>query len=137
MLPLYSLIFLMLIAALCILAIPFVWNNNKLLFSKSYLFTALFMSLLSLGLYQFSGNKIALQYWLTQGAQHYQLLDTFEQLGGVDGAIVRIEAKLQSNPNDAQGWLILGKLYLSKHEDVKAQQAFDRARVIENAREIK
>lgn len=124
MFSLYGWLILILLVALSLLAIPFIKNRSF----KGYILSASIMTLFGLGIYQFSGNKTGLYLWMTQGKQHYQLLQEFEQLGGVDGAIAQIESKLAKNPQDAQGWTILGKLYLSKNEEAKAQAAFAKAR---------
>lgn len=127
MLSLYAWLFLMLLVGLGLLAIPFIKNRSL----KGYIVSASLMTLLGFLIYQFSGNKAGLYLWMTQGKQHYQLLETFEQLGGIDGAIAQIENKLAKNPQDAQGWAILGKLYLSKNEEAKAQAAFAKAKKLE------
>jgi cytochrome c-type biogenesis protein CcmH/NrfG len=124
MFSLYAWLILMLLVALGLLAIPFIKNRSR----KGYIVSASLIALLGLAIYQFTGNKTALYLWMTQGKQHYQLLETFEQLGGIDGAIAQIESKLAKNPQDAQGWYILGKLYLSKNEEAKAQAAFAKSR---------
>ncbi|MHB1948735.1 MAG: hypothetical protein ACYCQI_11560 [Gammaproteobacteria bacterium] len=91
MFSLYAWLFLMLVVALGLLAIPFIKNHSR----KGYAISASLMTILGLGIYQFSGSKSALYLWMTQGAQHYQLLEKFEQLGGIDGAIAQIESKLK------------------------------------------
>jgi cytochrome c-type biogenesis protein CcmH/NrfG len=83
---------------------------------------------MSLLLYQFTGDKIALSDWLAEGKQHYKLLEQFEALGGIDGAINKITQRLKANPDDKQGWLILGKLYQAKHNEMAAEVAFAQAR---------
>ena len=129
MLTLYGLLLLMLILALALLSLPFMkhrFENFKIFF-----ILMLLMTLFTFALYQFSGNKSALYLWLTHGKEHYQLLEKFDQLGGVDGAIARVKNKLNVTPNDAQGWFILGKLYLSKQDDSDALDAFTKAHELE------
>lgn len=130
MIILYGLILMMLIGALGLLAVPFI--HTKMLCSRSYLLLALFTIALTLGIYQISGDKTALRAWFTQGQAHYQLLTQFDALGGIDGMIKHIEAKLKDNPNDAQGWLILAKLYAAKHEDAAAKRAYQRAEKLQS-----
>lgn len=122
---LYGLLLLMLLIALVIIAVPFVTKKPMRL--GGYLIIVLLTFLFAFGFYQFSGNKQALYQWLTVGRQHYKLLETFNKLGGVDGAISRITAKLIQEPNDAEGWFILGKLYLSKEDTIRAEAAFSKA----------
>lgn len=126
MFTLYCLIMLMLFTALALIAVPFIKNRSW----KKFLLAATLTSIFALSLYQFSGDKSALHLWFANGKQHYQLMETFEQLGGIDGAIARIESRLENNPTDAQGWFILGKLYLSKQDNTKAKSAFDKAHAL-------
>src|SRR6478672_5768912 len=55
-----------------------------------------------------------LRWWQTQGKAHYQLLQQVENLGGIDGMIAQVEKRVVETPDNAEGWLILGKLYLAK-----------------------
>lgn len=122
---LYSLLFVMVLAALALLAVPFV--TNKTFFSKRFIIASLFILCFSFGVYQLSGNKIGLKFWLTQGKERYRLLSQFDELGGIDGAIKRVQEKLISNPNDAQGWFILAKLYEAKPDKIAAKKALAKA----------
>jgi cytochrome c-type biogenesis protein CcmH/NrfG len=119
----YSLQIGMLLVTLALLLIPFRSSSVK-----NYILVALFAVLFSVGIYQFTTDKDALNGWLTHGQEHYQLLEKFNALGGVDGAITRVKAKLAANPNDKEGWMILGKLYLSKQDIAAANAAFAKAR---------
>ena len=122
---LYCFLTFMLIAALCLVVLPFI--KNKAIFSKSFFITFLFALLFSLGMYQFFGDKDALKQWYTQGEQHYQLQLQFNALGGIDGLITRVKKKIQANPLDTQGWFILGKLYLMKPDYPSARTALRKA----------
>jgi cytochrome c-type biogenesis protein CcmH/NrfG len=64
------------------------------------------------------------------GQAHYQLLEQFSELGGIEGAIHRIQEKLIANPNDVEGWLLLGKLYLSKQDTKRAEAALQKAHTL-------
>lgn len=121
-----GLLILMLLVAIAFIALPFA--KHRQIFSKKFLASTSLVVLLAVGLYFLLGDYRGLSQWMSQGREHYQLMATFESLGGVDGAISRIENRLLENPNDAKGWFILGKLYLSKHEDAKAKAAFENAR---------
>ncbi|MEO8402750.1 MAG: hypothetical protein ABI597_13345 [Gammaproteobacteria bacterium] len=125
---LYSSILLMLLAALSLLALPFI--AIKQLFSWRFLFTGLFTILFSLSLYHFSGNHAALTEWILQGKKHYQLQTEVKQLGGIDGIIAHIKQKLQSHPDDAQGWFILGKLYFAQGDYNAAKAALYKAHLL-------
>lgn len=129
MLKLYTLLIIILVLAVAVLSIPFIVHRP---FNwRGYLATALFTVLFSLGLYQFSGGHRALEHWFFQGQEHYQLQEQFNDLGGVDGIIERIEKKLEANPSDAQGWFILGKLYMAKQDYGSATAALKNAHDLE------
>lgn len=123
---LYSLLILMLLCALALLAVPFV--ANKSFISRSFLIITLLTIAFSGLLYRTTFNPEALNQWFTTGAKHYQLAEKLDQLGGIDGVIVRIKKKLEDNPEDATGWIILGKLYLAQHNYNDAKIALQKAR---------
>lgn len=125
MVSFYFLLSLMLVSAVGLLAIPFI--KNRAVFSKSFFAVTILIILSSLGLYYFLSDKQALKLWLTQGKQHYQLLLKVDELGGIDNIIERINKKLAANPQDAQGWFILGKLYFAKQDFASALTALTKA----------
>ncbi len=122
---LYSLLVLMLMTGIGLLSIPFI--TTQTVSSKYFLFSTLFVTLFSLGLYQWSSNQPALKQWLTQGKAHYQLQQEINQLGGFAGMIHRIKTKLANNPDDAEGWFILGKLYFADQDYDEAKKALGKA----------
>ncbi len=123
MIKLYSLLLIMALGALLILAAPY----RKNIFSKYFLLLSLFVIGFSFSFYYFSANITALNAWLTSGKQHYQLLETIKDLGGIDVIIASVKKKLAANPQDAQGWFILGKLYFAMHDYENATTALQRA----------
>lgn len=129
MYTLYSLQVLMLLSALSMLALPLIitHDGNRFIIARNFLILSLLIAVCTFTLYRLSGNHTALQQWLEHGKQHYQLQIQLDQLGGVDGIIERIKKKLAANPQDAQGWLILGKLYLAKHDQAKAKAVLTKA----------
>lgn len=122
---LYGLLSLMLFSSLCLLAIPFI--RTQTILSMRFLFSSIFVIVFSLGIYSFSQNHSDLKQWLTQGEKHYQLQVQVKQLGGFAGIIERIKKKLATNPNDAEGWFILGKLYFANRQYKEAKDALDQA----------
>lgn len=52
--------------------------------------------------------------------------------GGIDmdQAVAGLAAKLEKNPNDAQGWALLGRAYQSMQKPQQAMDAFKRARAL-------
>lgn len=128
MLTLFASLFVLLMMALVLLFIPY----RRSAAQKNFYWVAVVMTLVALMIYQSIGDKVALGYWLTQGKQHYQLQEQFIALGGLEGAIHRIEETLQKHPEDSQGWTILGKLYLAKQDKKAAKAAFERAGLAKN-----
>ena len=126
---LYSLLILMLLSALALLALPFF--VNKKLFSRYFLMTALFIIVCATGLHYVLEDDTALQQWLTHGKQHYNLQEEVAKLGGIDNIIEQIKQKLAANPDDAEGWFILGKLYLANHQYTEAKKALIKAKQLQ------
>lgn len=125
MMLLYSLLFLMLFIAIVLLAVPLLKNKNYSW--KSFTVVSVAVVLFSVGLYSLTDNHTALEEWLLHGKEHYQLLVQYQELGGLDGIIKRVNAKVKANPNDAEGWYILGKLYLMKQNFPAAKKALEKA----------
>lgn len=48
------------------------------------------------------------------------------KLPSVDQMVVKLEQKLEANPEDADGWYLLGRTYMSMQQFDKAVNAFDR-----------
>lgn len=105
---LYLLIFLMIIIA-CAFII------KKPVMTKSVILPIIFITVFSLGLYQFVGNP--------QGYRSYLYLSKINQL------ITEIQAHLQVDPTSREGWYLLGKLYLSQNRIQDANAAFARASI--------
>jgi len=128
MLLLYSALALLLFCGIGLLTIPFIQTSSAL--GKSFFAFLIFFILFSLTLYLTTNHQPALKQWLTQGKQHYQLQEQVERLGGFAGMIRRIKQKLAANPNDAEGWFILGKLYLADGEYNLAEEALKKAKIL-------
>lgn len=124
MLMLYFLLFCMLLIALGLIAVALRPVSLRFI-TVSVLFL-----LSALGIYYLI-QPAGLKNWLGGGAEHYQLLVQFQQLGGVKGAIASITARLTNDPENVEGWLLLGKLYLADHNDAAAEAAFARARALQ------
>jgi cytochrome c-type biogenesis protein CcmH len=54
-----------------------------------------------------------------------------EQIPDLEAAIVRLEERLQREPNDARGWLMLGRTYMTLERYNEAAAAFARAHVLD------
>lgn len=113
----------MLLAALSLIAVPFIYCQHSLL-SRNYFIVGLIFVSLAVCMYEYSSDRNGLAAWFAGGKEHYQLLEKFTAMGGVDGAIASIRQQLTTNPNDSDGWFILGKLYLGKSNVIAAHDAF-------------
>ncbi|MES2219154.1 MAG: hypothetical protein V4501_12185 [Pseudomonadota bacterium] len=131
MLLLFSLQALMAGVALLLLATPFVRSQQTLL-AKNYVLIALATLLLSGLIYGLLRDGPGLNAWFAGGKEHYQLLETFNKLGGVDGAIMTLQKYLMAHPHDPKAWNILGKLYLTRQDEANAKLAFDQAQSLQH-----
>jgi cytochrome c-type biogenesis protein CcmH len=131
MISIFIAIVVMLLIAIALLAIALRTSPH---FSYGRFFAlAFFIALTSLGLYSISGNKYDLDAWLTQGKNHYALMQQMQDLGGIDGMIAKVKDRLAENPDDAQGWMILGKLYQVKQDTTQANIAFSKAKMLQQS----
>lgn len=123
---LFVLFMLLLVSAFCLLFLPPLRAHCHLLCREHIILSMLTMAF-TFSFYLLSSHPFVLNQWLKYGQPHYQLLMEYEQLGGINGIIFKIKRRLAKNPNDRQGWLILGKLYKYKHDNKAAEKAFQRA----------
>lgn len=123
---------LLLFCSIGLLTLPFIKTSSPL--GKGFFLLVLFFSLFSLTLYFQTSHPFELKQWLTQGKQHYELQQTVEQLGGIKGMIQRIEQKLVANPNDAEGWSILAKLYFADGQFIAAKKAQEKAEILHKSK---
>ncbi len=57
-------------------------------------------------------------------ASRIDLVEMADRMAAIDDAVATLEARLQSNPDDPEGWMMLGRTYLTMERYVDAQQAF-------------
>lgn len=107
--PHYYILYLLIILMIMI-ACAFVIKKP---INKSVVLSIIFISLFSLGLYQFVGNP--------EGYRYYLYTTKINQL------ITEIQAHLQIDPNSSKGWYLLGKLYASQNRIAEANAAFAKA----------
>jgi cytochrome c-type biogenesis protein CcmH len=62
--------------------------------------------------------------WLAQQHRHQALVKQFNELGSIDEIIARIQQRLQSDPNNAEGYYWLGRLYQVQNKPREAEEAF-------------
>ncbi len=97
---------------------------------KKFIFYFIFLTI-SVILYVFFGNFLGEKKWLSHGKEHYALMKTIDELGGIDTITQKIEERLTKNPNDARGWIILGKIWLAEKKFSLANTAFKKAQQLE------
>lgn len=94
------------------------------------LLIALFIVLGSFGLYHWLGAWPAVMHWqkLTVDTQSGPAL---AQQGKVEDMMLLLRSRLHDDPEDADGWIMLGRSWLSLEQPALAVQAFNRARALE------
>lgn len=120
---LYSLLGIMLAISLFLLGIAARKNKTY----TGFFVLSLIFVLAAFELYHQKNDTDSLHQWLAQGQQHYQLQMEVNQLGGINHIIQQIKERLVANPQDAQGWFVLGKLYLALQQNSDAKAALTRA----------
>ncbi len=86
-------------------------------------FTLLPLISVTLLLYAVFGHQQAWQDWQEHGRAHYKLMNQVQKLGGLQGLIQGVKARLAQNPDDIHGWQLLAKLYAANHQMQEAQAA--------------
>ncbi len=113
-----SIIFaLLLIAALSLLLLPLAkqFEENK----KPLFGIALFVPLFSMAFY----------FWI--GTPEFAEISSQKAKADTVTLVDKLEAKLQKNPKDVNGWLLLGRSYLVTEEHEKSVNAFEKAYQLE------
>lgn len=127
---LFSLGFLILIVTVLFLLIGRLKNfknsREKSLILGSFLYALLF----SFSAYYFWGGSQKLFNYYHEEAVTPIIAKWRNQFSNVDAVITRMENHLSRNPNSAQGWYLLGRLYFSQQNYEKAEKAFAKAQAL-------
>lgn len=110
-------LFWCLIALMILIALLFVVRKP---FNKTALVLIVIIPCLSLGLYQQWGSSKLWFEWLS-------LQNLPNNLGTPDQVITEMKAHLKQNPNSAEGWYLLGRLYATQQHFPEAASAFAKA----------
>jgi cytochrome c-type biogenesis protein CcmH/NrfG len=121
----YILFIVMLIATGIIVVSAFVKHKKKHL--KKIFVTLFLMFSFIFFIFSSTGGTHQLYGWVNGGKQHYALLKQMQNLGGLDGMIAKLTKQIDADPQNAQAWMILGKLYLFKNDKTLALNAFKKA----------
>lgn len=81
----------------------------------------------SLALYWYFGYFQHARVWANEYQASYQLRQQFLAMGSLEDISRSLQNKLQKNPSDTKGWLLLAKLYKLQHRHEEATQAFAKA----------
>lgn len=118
----FAAIFLCLIVAILLVVVPFAlrqkhYSDKSKLFYVLIIFIVPVISILMyINLGHFVLQKNA---WVTNAF--------LAQMKSPEQVIEQLKARLQQEPNSAEGWYLLGRLYLSQQRYLEAQRAFAKA----------
>ena len=128
----WGLIITMIVVAIAVIEIPL--GNGKTLPGTPGVLVGFVVTAITFGLYAFLGSPDAVTADFSQ-SQHTRFEPTSassgrsgESLGSVASLVDGLKERLEQDPNDASGWLLLARSYehLSRHEE--ASPAYERAR---------
>ena len=88
-------------------------------------------SAISLGLYRYWGDSQGLSAFYQQQDRHDLALALLGDYDSPEQVINALKTRLRQAPDSAQGWYLLGRLYMSQQAHVQASQAFAQAYNIE------
>ena len=107
-----------------------VWALIKVRFDQIGLLAKgclVFFPLVVLGSYLLFGGSHQLQmYWRWQ-RQNLEIQQKIAQIKDPQQLIDQLEVRLQQDPNSAQGWYLLGKLYLDQQHYQQAESALTKS----------
>jgi cytochrome c-type biogenesis protein CcmH len=83
--------------------------------------------LVILGVYVFRGNSGQIRQYESWRQQSHAVQEQMALLKNPQELIARMRQHLQEHPQSAQGWYLLGKLYLDQHQYSEAQDALNHA----------
>ena len=122
----WSVIALLTVAAWSCIAWPF-YRHSAVLAGPAAKVGLISFPVLAIGLYWLFGNSHQLQqFWQEQG-QNAEIQQQIAQLKNPQQLIDRLREHLRQDPHSAQGWYLLGKLYLDQRQYVDAESALQQA----------
>jgi cytochrome c-type biogenesis protein CcmH len=117
----------MLIVAISFIAMPLITGKSLLATPKALILT--FVPLSALGLYALLGspNESVVQHAPEERAQS---ADAETSLGSVASMVEGLAARLEDEPDDADGWILLARSYLHIGRHAEALDAYEHARAL-------
>ncbi len=102
------------------------FKNNSVFM---YVICVLFV-LIAIGAYFLWGNPGSVEQQLQQQKTNQAAQAMLAELKTPQQVIAKLQAAVQTNPNDPQGWFLLGRLYMGMQEYNQAQAAFAKANAL-------
>lgn len=125
----WTLIGLLTIGATLFIAIPLLRvRSNRSRFS---IILIGFFPLIAVGLYWIIGNSKSLNQLWTAQQNHLAIQNQLASITDSQQLINLLQSRLKKTPQSAEGWFLLGKLYLLKQRYGEAKQAFTHATKLE------
>lgn len=128
------LLWTLIIAMMLIMAVAILfplWNSNKNNTNKSIwfssIFVLLFIPLLTIPLYLHWGDSQQLEKRLADRRRQQQINQFMAQFKNPQQVIDQLKQRLSQQPNSAQGWYLLGRLYFTSGKMPQAVDAFAKA----------
>ncbi len=127
---LWILIIVMMLTMASAILLP-LWFSNKNIKNKpswlSSIFILLFIPLLTIPLYLHWGDSQQLAKRLAEQSHQQQVNQFMAQFKNPQQVIEQLKQRLSQQPNSAQGWYLLGRLYFTSGNTQQAVDAFRKA----------
>lgn len=94
---------------------------------KTFLFLTIALPLFSIIFYLYNGNSQLLSKTFTAQKEAAEIIAVRKSLGKPQHVIETLQQHLAKNPNSAEGWYLLGRLYFTQQEYSKSVNAFEKA----------
>lgn len=124
----WSILIIMTVAAWSCLLLPF-YRNGIAALKRGHaakIGIILFPLLVIAVYWVFGGSRQLDQFWSWQ-RQETQVQQEMAKLTGPQELIARLQDHLRAAPQSAEGWYLLGKLYLDQQQYAQAQASLDKA----------
>lgn len=122
----WSIIGLMTVAAWGCIALPF-YKNSAIPVSRCAKVGFITFPLFAVGLYLVFGGSAELQKFWAWQQQKLEVQQAMAKLKSPQELIDHLRDHLSQNPQSAEGWYLLGKLYLDQRQYADAESALNQA----------
>lgn len=94
---------------------------------KTFLFLIITLPLFSIIFYLYNGNSQLLSKTFTAQKEAAEINQVRKSLGTPQQVIETLQQHLAKNPNSAEGWYLLGRLYFTQQQYPESVKAFEKA----------